>query len=268
MEKFGGDTLGEMRRAVAAHRRAGQRGHLRRAARLGGEQLDGLVLQQRGVDVHHDQPHGPPVQPAALHGHVDAEPDGFLRERRAQRHRVRAGDVEFDAGHRPVREPSDPVDVRPVGGDPAGDGREHGRRQRAAQDGDVQAAAAARRPLHGAHGDLHLHAQVGRQLGDLPVHRGEVGRGAAGQQDAEDQASPDNDLLHVEDAQLVGRQGGEKPGGDAWPVPAGSDIALPTLPTPAGERRRRGTRGTRRPGRPEHGPGPARLPGSEGVNFP
>ena len=45
---------------------------LRGAARPRGEQVDHFTRDQGGVHVHHDQPHRPPVQPAALDGHVHA----------------------------------------------------------------------------------------------------------------------------------------------------------------------------------------------------
>jgi hypothetical protein len=98
----------------------------------GGEQLDDLVAQQRRVDVHDDEPHGATVQATALHGHVDAERGRLPGQRGSQAHRICAGDVELEAGHWPVREPGDPLNVRAAGRDPARDGRDSRRLQRPA----------------------------------------------------------------------------------------------------------------------------------------
>ena len=49
-----------------------------------GEHLDDLALHQGRVDVHHDEPLGPAVQPGPLDRHVDAEGRGGERELGAQ----------------------------------------------------------------------------------------------------------------------------------------------------------------------------------------
>ena len=49
-----------------------------------GEHLDDLALDEGRVDVHDDQPLGPPVQAGALDGDVDAERRGGEREPGAQ----------------------------------------------------------------------------------------------------------------------------------------------------------------------------------------
>ncbi len=231
---------------LAAHRGGGQLGDLRRAPGTHREQVDGLAVDQRGVDVHHDQAHGAPVQAAALHRDVDALLGGLAGKGRAQRRRVGPGDVELDAGHRPVRQPGDPVDVRAAGGDPPGDGPDRGRGQLAAEHRDMQAAAAAGW-LGRASCDLRVQAQVGRHRGHLTVDRGQVGGAAAGQQHAEHQAPPDHDLLDVEHAEFVRGEDGEQAGGDTRPVPAGHGYEQRHLWT--GHRGAHATHG-RPPGRP------------------
>ena len=150
---------------LAAH---GGRGHLRHllgAAGPGGQQVDHLVLDEGGVHVHHDQPQRAPVQPAALDRHVDPLLDRGAGQVLAEHRRVPAGDVHLDAGHRLLREPADPVDVRPAGRDPPGDGGDGGGRQRAAQQGDVQPPAAGGRigPGRRTRGDLGLQAEITRR---------------------------------------------------------------------------------------------------------
>ena len=65
---------------LAAHRRLGDLGDLGLAAGVRGEHLDHLALDQRGVDVHDDQPHAPAQQVGRLDGDVDALPGGLGRE--------------------------------------------------------------------------------------------------------------------------------------------------------------------------------------------
>jgi hypothetical protein len=148
---------------------------------LGGEQLDGLVLQQRGVDVHHDQPHGAAVQAGPLHRDVNAELDRLPRQRGAQSHRIGAGNFKFDAGNGAARESPDLVDVRALGGDAARDRGDGRWQQRPAEQRDVQPAAQSLRRLPRAQGDLGIHAHVCGERGDLLVDGGEVGRAIGGQ---------------------------------------------------------------------------------------
>ena len=227
----------------AAHGGLGDLGHLLRAAGPGGEQVNHLAGDQRGVHVHHDQPHGPPVQPAALHGHVHALLRRLPGQRHPERGRIGAGYVQLDTGHRAVREPVDAVDVRPAGRDPARDGRHRGRRQRAAQHGDMQPSAAPGL-LAGAHRYLGIQAEVGGDRADGPVDRGQVRIAAAAEQRAKHQPPPDHHLLDVQHGQLLPGQGGEQPGGHPGPVPAGQgdqECGLrvhrwSTLPGPGGRR--------------------------------
>ncbi len=217
-----GDPFAQRRREVGlpAHRRSGDLGDLFRAAGPGRQQVDHLGGDQGGVHVHDDEPHRTPVQPATLDRHVDPLLRRLAGERRPQGVRVGARHVEFDAGHRPVGEPVDPVDVRPARGDPAGDRGDGARQQRAAHNGDVQPPAAPGQ-LTPAGGDLRVQVQVGGEGPDRPVNPGEVWVALAGQQHAEDKAPADDHLLDVRDGQIVGGQFGEQPGGDPGPVPAG-----------------------------------------------
>ena len=58
---------------LAAHRRLGDRGDLVGPAGVLGEQLDDLVLDERGVDVHDDEPAAAPGQPGRGDGDVGAD---------------------------------------------------------------------------------------------------------------------------------------------------------------------------------------------------
>ena len=217
-----GHPLGQGRAEVelAAHGRRGELGHLLLVPGPGRQQVDGLAADQRGVHIHHDQAHRPPVQAAALHRDVDAPLDRLLGQGGAQRGRVGAGDVELDAGHRAVGQAGDPLDVRSAGRDPPGDARDRGRGQQPAEHGDVQAAP-AQRGLGRARRDLGVQAEVGGQRRHLAVDRGQVGSAVAGQQHPEHQPAADHDLLDVQHARARGGQQGEEPGGHAGSVPAG-----------------------------------------------
>ena len=183
---------------------------------VGGQQLDHLALDQRGVDVHHDQPHRAAQQARGLDRDVDALRGGLEREQRAQPVGVGAGDVQVDGGDRVARHPLDPVDVGAAVGDPAGDGGHRRGLQRRADHGDVRAALAPALVVAGAAVDLDAHAELGRGRLDgvaqlLPVARG-------GDQDAEDQPAPEHDLLDVEHLDAGVGQGPEHRRGDAGPV--------------------------------------------------
>ena len=115
--------LGEV--DLASHRGCRQLRDLALATCPRGQQVDGLVLQQGGVHVHHHQPHGPAVQAAALYRDVDAEMRRLLGQRGPQPGRIGAGYVELDAGHRATGQPPDPVDVGAVRRHPAGYGGNH-----------------------------------------------------------------------------------------------------------------------------------------------
>ena len=56
---------------VSVHGLLGDRGDLGGNAGPLSEQVDDLALDERGVDIHHDQAATVPEQADALHGHVD-----------------------------------------------------------------------------------------------------------------------------------------------------------------------------------------------------
>ena len=103
--------------------RSGDGGDLGLAAGMLGEELDDLVLDEGRVDVHDDQPAPAAGQPTGRDG--DVRRRGTLASRRAARAGpvdVGAGDVELHRRDRVPGEPSDPVDVGAVSGDPRCDG--------------------------------------------------------------------------------------------------------------------------------------------------
>ena len=195
-------------------------GHLLRAAGPLGQQVDHLAGDQRGVDVHQHQPHRPPVQAAPLHRHVSPLVQRLAGQRGPQPVRVRAGDLQLDAGDGAVREPADPVDVGAVRRDPARDRRHRGGRQGAAEHGHMQAAAVPGL-LTRAHGDLGGQVEVRGDGGDLAVDRGQVRGALAGQQRAQHELAADDDLLDVQHRQVVLGQGREQARRHPRPVTAG-----------------------------------------------
>src|SRR5690606_35746170 len=74
--------LGEVQ--LAPHRRLGDGPDLGLGARVRGEHLDDLALDERRVDVEDDQPLAAPGEPGPLDGDVDARGAGHLDEPRAQ----------------------------------------------------------------------------------------------------------------------------------------------------------------------------------------
>ena len=124
---------GRLEVQLTAHGRRGDLRHLRGAPGPPGEQIDDLILDEGRIDVHHDQPHGPPPQATLLYRHIHLLLGRLAGQFGAQRGRVGAGHFHLDARHRALREPGDPVDVGPVRGDTAGDGGDGAGRQRAAE---------------------------------------------------------------------------------------------------------------------------------------
>ena len=204
---------------LAAHGPLGDLGDLGLAARVGGDHLDDLALDEGGVDVHDDEPHRAPQQAGRLYGDVDALGGGLDGEQRAQHLGLHARDGQVDGGDGIAGHPLDAVDVGAAVRDPAGDGRHRRRPERGAQHGDVRATRAALPVVADAAVDLDLHAQRGRGLLDgvaqlLPVPR-------RGDEDPEDEPAAQHDLLDVDDLDAGGRQGREHRGRDAGPVLAG-----------------------------------------------
>ena len=202
---------------LAAHRPIGEEGDLLLVPAVGGHQLDHLALDQRGVDVDHDQAHGASQQARRLDGDVEALRGRLDREQGAQPVRVGAGDVQVDRGDGVARHALDAVDVGPTVGDPPGDGGHGARGERGADHGHVRPALAATPVVAGAAIDLDVHPElVGRGL-DGSAQRLPVARGS-GHQDAEDQSSAEHDLLDVEHLDAGACQRAEHRRGHPRPV--------------------------------------------------
>ena len=149
-----------------AHGGISDRGDRVQRARAGGEHLDDFLLDQRRVDVEHDEPFGAPRDAVVLQRHVDADVGGHPRQHLLQlpADPGRHGHPQFQAGDRIVRDAADEVDVDAQGGHLMGNPAErfgsdrpaqhHDRVRRrvpddrqivAALDSDVQADAMDRR---------------------------------------------------------------------------------------------------------------------------
>ena len=139
-------------------------GDLVLAAGVGGEHLDDLALDQRGVDVHHDEALGVAQDAALLDRDVDAV---LVRPTAAQVGLqdvgVGARDLQPQRGDGVAGQAQDAVDVAAGVGDPLGEGGHRGRAQRVAEDDDLRAADAARPVVAGAVLDLDLEAERRRR---------------------------------------------------------------------------------------------------------
>jgi hypothetical protein len=116
--------LGEVQ--LAAHRCLGDRGDGLFGARPGGEHFDDFLLDQRRVDVEHDESLGPPRDAVVLHRDVDARVGGDPRQHRLKLspdsgwHRY----PQLQAGDGVIGDAADEVDVDAERGHFAGDGAE------------------------------------------------------------------------------------------------------------------------------------------------
>ena len=128
---------------------------------MGGEHLDDLALDQRRVDVHHDQAHAATQQVGGLDGDVDALVGRLPGQDVAQLLGVDPRDVQVDRRDRVARHPLDAVDVGAGVGDPAGDGGHRRGLQRRAEHGDVAATLGTAAVVAGAALELEGHAEVG-----------------------------------------------------------------------------------------------------------
>ena len=121
----GGQRLGEVE--LAGHGPLGDGRHLIAGAGLVGQQLDGLVLDEGGVDVEHHQPVGPAAQPLVVDGHVARQVVGPGQQGGLDAGPVGPADRQLVGHHRVTGQADDPVDVAAVGGHHGGDGAELGR---------------------------------------------------------------------------------------------------------------------------------------------
>ena len=201
---------------IATHGGVRHGRHLRLQAGVGGEQVDDLALDQRGVDVEHDQAHAVAAEVGRLDRDVEALDRGLDREHRAERLGVGSGHMEVDRRHRVSRHPLDAVDVRAGVGDAAGDGREGAGLQRRPDDGHVGAAFEPLPVVAGAAVDVDAHVQRCSGLVDARAQLLPVARRR--DQDAQDEAAPQHDLLDVEDLDAGVGEGREDGRRDAGPV--------------------------------------------------
>ena len=188
---------------LAAHRRLGDGGHLGGPARVLGEQLDDLVLDERGVDVHHDQPPAAAGQPRRGDRDVGADLVGDQREVVAQVADVGARDVELDGRHGVAGQPPDAVDVGAVVGDRGRDGGDVVGLERRTHDDDGRAAGAARRVVAAPGLEVDAHPEPLAGPGE-PVDE-HVLVAAGGEQHRQRQVAADDDLLEVEHLGADGR---------------------------------------------------------------
>ena len=134
-------ALGEV--DLAAHGPLRDRGDLHLPAGVTRQQLDDLVLDERAVDVHHQQAASAAGETARSDGDVDAEFGGVEGQSAPQRGHVGTGDIEFERGHRSAGKAADAVDVRARPGDLAGDVRDRLRPESPGEDHDVRPARGA-----------------------------------------------------------------------------------------------------------------------------
>ena len=210
----GVQALGEVE--LAAHGGLGDCGDLGGPAGVLGEQLDDLVLDQRGVDVHHDEPTAAAGQAGRGHGDVGTDLVGHHGEVLPQVPDVGARHVELDGGHGVAREPPDAVDVGAVVGDRGGDGRHVVGLERGAHQHDRGPAGAARSVVTVADLEVDPHPE-GRAGAGQPVDE-HVLVAPGGQQHRQGEVSAHDDLLEVEHLGPDRRRRLEQRLGHAGPV--------------------------------------------------
>ena len=209
---------------LAAHRGLGDRRDLALRARAGGQHLDDLALDQRRIDVEHDEPLGAPVQAVVLDRDVDLLLGGHPGQRGLQlavgsrRHR----DPQLQAGDRIVGDAADEVDVDAQRGHLAGHRAECRGGDRPAQHHD---GVGRRFP-----DDRHVVAALDRDVEAHPVDRGfdvVAQRGAVGDirrtghQHTQRQPAPDHHLFDVEQLDSVPGQHLEQRRRHTWLIHAG-----------------------------------------------
>ena len=163
------------------------------------EQIDDLVLDECGVDVHHDQALAAPIQPGMLDGHIDTQQGGSLGQLSSEVGDVLPGSLEDHRGDGVRGYAPDAIDIPSAIRHAASQLGHCARRQVGCHHGDVDSPA------------LGILASDARSRNRLDLHtqasgfgvedRASVSHGAGVQaeQDRENEASPYDDLLDVED---------------------------------------------------------------------
>ena len=203
---------------LAAHRRLGDRGHLGCPASVLGQQLDDLVLDEGGVDVHHHEAATAAGEPGGGHGDVGPDPVRHHGEVLAQVADVGARDVELDGGDGIARQPPDAVDVGAVLGDGGRHGRHVVRLERGAHHHDGGPAGAPGRVVTAPGDQVDPHPQPRPRAGQ-PVDE-HVLVEARGEQHRQREVASHDDLLEVEHVGADGRGRVEQHLGHAGPVRA------------------------------------------------
>ena len=182
---------------LTAHGGGSDRSHLRLPPGVGGQQLDHLVADQRGVDVHHDQPATLPGQPGGRDRHVETRLGGGLRKRRTQVCHIGMRNPEFDGGHRLPGQPAAAVDVAAVVGDHLGRRGHVPGQQRASQQRDHHSLGTRRVVAHALR-DVQGQPEPGAGTGQPVGQFRDVGGQRAAEQQRENELLPNNHLLEVE----------------------------------------------------------------------
>ena len=199
----------------AGHRSVGHRLHFGKTARLGGEKLDHFVLDERGVDVEHDEAFGPSTEPLSLNGDVEIGLGGRCCQKRTTQLLLLGGPHQELIGHHGVaREPHDAVDVRPDVGDCSGDGTEFARCHVGAEHCDDEPG---RRRGRGRRHDLHIDLDA-----FFPTPQQHIAEEIPARRNVDDDPERDlsanHDLLDVLHAGIARVEHGHEPGVDTGPV--------------------------------------------------
>ena len=175
------------------------------AARPGvlGQQLDDLVLDERGVDVHDDEAAAAAGQPGRGDGDVGADLVRHHGQVLAQVADVGARDVELDGRDGVARQPPDAVDVGAVLGDRGSDGRHVVRLEGGAHHHDRGPAGAPRGVVTAPGDEVDPHPQPRPGAGQ-PVDE-HVLVAAGGEQHRQGEVAAHDDLLEVEHVGADGR---------------------------------------------------------------
>ncbi|GMA19809.1 hypothetical protein GCM10025862_18300 [Arsenicicoccus piscis] len=191
---------------LATHGALGHGGHLGLATRVVRQQLDDLVLDQRGVDVHHHQAAPVPGQPGGGDGHVEALARRGRGQPAAQHRRADPGHLVLDGGDRSTRHPAHPVGVRTKGREEVRHGGQVRGEQRSAEHGDHRPLERPGRLVARPAAQREVEVEVYGTGGERRLHPvGRLRREAAEQHRQRDVATHDH-LLDVQHLGALGAQ--------------------------------------------------------------